>query len=122
MADTKKDKSGGVSGIIDPCGLAPAQTLDGMKYCIVRTYTAGVFAGYVESRERKTVTIREARRIWQWKGAATLSQLATYGTSIPDGCKFPPEVGRITVTEAIEILECTEKARESIKGVPVWME
>lgn len=29
----------------------PAQTLDGLKYVIVRTYSAGVFAGYLESRK-----------------------------------------------------------------------
>lgn len=27
-----------------------AKDFNGMKYCIIRTYSAGVFAGYVESR------------------------------------------------------------------------
>ena len=40
-----------------------APNLDGMEYCIVRTYTAGVFAGYVEKRDGKEVTMRQARRI-----------------------------------------------------------
>ena len=30
-----------------------AQKMDGMEYCIVRTYSAGVFAGYVEKRNGK---------------------------------------------------------------------
>ena len=35
-------------------------------------------------------------------------------------CKFPKEVGKIKLFEAIEILDCTEKARLSIKSVPEW--
>jgi len=91
-----------------------------LKYHIVRTYSAGVFAGYIEKREGKEVTIRDARRLWYWNGAASLSQLAMSGTSKPGGCKFPQTVDRLLVLEAIEILECTEEARKSIQGVPVW--
>jgi len=91
-----------------------------MKYCIVRTFSAGVFAGLVEYVRDREVSILEARRIWYWEGAATLSQLAQSGTSLPEKCKFPEPVDRITVFEAVEILECTEKARQSIASVPIW--
>ena len=97
-----------------------AKCMDGMPYKIVRSYSAGVFAGYIEKREGKEVTIRNARRIWKWAGAASCSQLAMEGVSDPDNCKFPVEVDRIVVIEAIEVLDCTEAARQSIKGVPVW--
>lgn len=97
-----------------------AEKLEGMKYCIVRTYSAGVFAGYVENRKGKEVVIRKVRRIWYWDGANSLSQLAKDGTCEPDNCKFAVEVDKIEVTEAIEIIECTEKAKESIQGVPEW--
>jgi hypothetical protein len=97
-------------------------SLEGMPYCIVRTYSAGVFAGYVERRVGKEVTIRQARRLWYWKGAASLSQMAMSGTSAPNDCKFPEPVDSILVTEAIEILDCTQLAMESITGVPVWRE
>jgi len=91
-----------------------------MKYVIVRTYSAGVFAGELESRSGQEVVLRNARRIWYWDGAATLSQLAMEGTSKPESCKFPCEVDRVELFQAIEILDTTEKARESIKGVEVW--
>lgn len=91
-------------------------------YKIVRTYSAGVFAGEIESREGKEVVMRNACRIWFWDGAATLSQLATDGTSKPAKCKFPCAVDRVVLTEAIEILDVTDKARASIEGVPVWQE
>ena len=53
-----------------------AESLDGMQYQIVRTYSAGVFAGYVASRNGQEVVIKKARRLWYWAGAASLSQLA----------------------------------------------
>jgi hypothetical protein len=92
------------------------------KYVIVRTYSAGVFAGNLVSKEGKEVTLSDARRIWYWKGAASLSQLATDGTSDPSHCKFPCPVKRVVLTEAIEILDVTPKAEDSIKGVPVWQQ
>jgi len=93
---------------------------DGMKYCIVRTYSAGVFAGYLESRTGQEVVMREARRIFYWDGAASLSQLAMSGTSKPQSCKFPEAVDRVELLQAIEILDCTEKAKKSIASVGVW--
>jgi len=54
------------------------------------------------------------------RGAASLSQLAMEGASKPQNCKFPCEVDRVILTEAIEILECTEKSRQSISVVRVW--
>lgn len=89
-------------------------------YVIVRTFSAGVFAGNLESRNGKEVVLTEARRLWYWAGAASLSQLAVDGTSKPKECKFPVAVPRVELTEAIEILAVTENAKASIKAVPVW--
>lgn len=90
------------------------------KYVIVRTYSAGVFAGELESRKGQEVVLRNARRIWQWAGAASLSQLAMEGTSKPTECMFPCPVNRVELLQAIEILDVTKTAEASIKGVPVW--
>ena len=90
------------------------------RYVIVRTYTAGVFAGVLESRNGKEVVVRGARRLWYWSGAASLSQLAVTGTKKPKDCKFPVAVDRVELTEAIEILDVTPEARASIEAVPVW--
>jgi len=89
-------------------------------YVIVRTDRAGVFAGYLYKRNNTEATILNARRLWYWKGASSLSQLAVDGVKYPNECKFPCEVSKIEVTGVIEILEVTEKARLSIKGVPEW--
>lgn len=91
-----------------------------MKYVIVRTFSAGVFAGNLESRTGQEVVMLNARRIWYWEGAASLSQLAMEGTKYPDKCKFPIAVDRVELLEAVEILDVTKKAQESIESVPVW--
>ena len=90
------------------------------KYCIVRTYSAGVFAGVLESIDGKQGVVTDARRLWYWDGAATLSQLAIDGTKKPENCKFPESVSSILLTEIIEVLLATEESRESIKGVAIW--
>ena len=90
------------------------------KYCMVRTYSAGVFAGTIKSRDGKEAVLTDARRIWYWDGAASLSQLATDGTSNPQGCKFPCPVSEVLLTEVVEIIPITDVAAKSIAEVPVW--
>jgi hypothetical protein len=90
------------------------------KYVIVRTYSAGVFSGELESRNGQEVIITNARRLWYWKGASSLSELAMKGVAYPDECKFPIAVDRVELMQAIEILDCTESARKSIEEVPEW--
>lgn len=90
------------------------------KYVIVRTYSAGVFAGELEKKNGKEVTLINARRLWYWDGAASLSQLAMEGVKKPENCKFPCEVDTIVLLESIEIIDCTKAARKSIKDVPIW--
>jgi hypothetical protein len=90
------------------------------RYVIVRTYSAGVFAGELVSRKGQEVVMKNARRIWYWDGAASLSQLAMEGTSKPSTCKFPLPVTRVELTQAVEILDVTPAARKSIEEVPVW--
>jgi hypothetical protein len=91
-----------------------------LKYVIVRTYSAGVFAGNMLSRTGQEVILEDARRLWYWVGAASLSQLAVKGTSKPKECKFPVAVPRVELLQAIEILDVTKAAEKSIKAVPVW--
>jgi hypothetical protein len=98
---------------------SPSQNPGGYK--IVRTRGAGVFAGYVASRTGSEVVMNDARRLWYWKGAASLSELAVKGTKCPGECKFPTAVPRVELLDAVEILDVTPEAEASIKGVPVWV-
>ena len=96
------------------------QELNSDNYVIVRTYSAGVFAGNLIKKDGQEVVLENARRIWYWDGAASLSQLAMEGTSKPENCKFPCEVKEITLMQVIEIIPCTQKAVDSIKRVKIW--
>jgi hypothetical protein len=97
-----------------------AKKLAGKEYVICRTYSAGVFAGYLDSRTGQEVVLLKARRLWYWKGSASLSELAMKGVSCPDECKFPCEVDKVELLQSIEIIPCTEIARESIASVKIW--
>ena len=97
-----------------------AKSLKGMPYAIVRTYSAGVFAGYIKNRKGQEVKLLKARRIWYWDGAASLSQLAVDGVSKPENCKFPCEVNEVLLLQVIEILPCSQKGQDSIASVAVW--
>jgi uncharacterized protein DUF6948 len=90
------------------------------KYVIVRTYSAGVFAGELKSRKGQEVELKNARRLWYWSGAASLSQLANEGVKNPGNCKFPATVKSVILTQAIEILPLSAKAKKIIDEVPEW--
>ena len=87
---------------------------------IIRANGAGVFFGEVNKIEGSTVTLTNARRLWYWDGAASLSQLAKEGTSKPSNCKFPVTVDEVIVFNVLEILSVTDKAAKSIDGVKAW--
>lgn len=103
-----------------PKGSEVAQKVDGMRFIMCRTYSAGVFAGYLKQRTGQEVTLVNAIRIWCWDGAASLSQLAMEGTNKPNGCKFAMPVNEVELLNAIEIIPITAIAEASIKGVTPW--
>lgn len=120
MSTTQEITINGVKYVPASSVNAEAPKLSGKPYVIVRTYSAGVFAGYLNSREGKEVELLNARRLWYWDGAASLSELSQLGTKSPEKCKFPQQVPSIVLTEAIEILTVSAKAKESIDSVKVW--
>lgn len=90
------------------------------SYVIVRTYSAGVFAGSFVARDGREVELSDARRLWYWSGAASLSELAMRGVSKPENCKFPVAVKKVLLLEAIEIIPVEPAAQKSIEGVTPW--
>lgn len=98
-----------------------AKSLDDKPFVIVRSTTASPFFGYLEKEDEvnKTVILVSARRIYEWYGAATLSQLAESGTSQPDKCKFPAPV-KVKISNVHEIYYATDAARKNLESVKVW--
>lgn len=90
------------------------------KYCIVRGDRSGVFAGIVQSQEGREVTITDCRNLWAWEGACAINQLALDGTTRPDNCRFTVVNQEVILLDVIEIIPCSEKAEQSIRGVAAW--
>jgi len=92
------------------------------KKVIVRCNRAGVFFGTLKEFDHNTreATLTDCRRIWYWDGAASISQLATEGTTQPGNCKFTVSVPEMVVMEVIEIIPCSDTATKIIEEVPVW--
>lgn len=85
-----------------------------LKAVIVRTYSAGVHFGYLVKRSGKEVQLTKSRRIWYWRGANTLSEISQTGLDIANSKVAVPV--DITLTEAIEIIPCTEAAVKSLES------
>jgi hypothetical protein len=85
-----------------------------LRPVIVRTYSAGVHFGYLLSQKGKEVRMERSRRIWKWFGAWTLSEVATVGIDKLRSKVAAPVT--ITLTEAIEVIDCTPEATASIEG------
>ena len=85
------------------------------KKVIVRTYSAGVHFGTLAHHDGKEVTLTNARRIWYWEGAFTLSAVATKG--VKNTSKISVPVTEILLTEAIEIILCSEAAAANLSEI-----
>lgn len=82
------------------------------SYVIVRTYSAGVHCGTLAARDGKEVRLTNARRIWYWRGANSLHEIALHG--VATGSKVSETVSDITLTEAIEVITATAEAQANL--------
>ena len=82
-------------------------------FVLIRTYSAGVHCGILEYTEDKKVILSKARRVWRWRGANTLNELSQHGADF-EWTRISEPVDMITLTEAIEIIPCSDKARENL--------
>ena len=88
------------------------------KKCIVRTYSAGVWFGEVAKKSGNEVILKNARRMWYWHAAESisLSAVALYGIN-QDKSKIVAAVPAVWL-EAIELIPASNKAVTSIEGAP----
>ena len=102
-----------------------APEIGGMEYKIFRTYSSGVFGGYLAKKEDSVghykCVVKRARRFHRWSGAASLSQLAEEGVNDADSCRFAMELsGDLELPNVVEIISVTKSAKCNIDQVPVW--
>ena len=98
-----------------------APETDGMKYCVIRTYSAGVHIGYVAefgTKQPQYAKLINSRRLHYWNGAASLSQVALDG--VDDTSRIALALPEIELTDVIEVIPCSEKAAEFFKAAKAW--
>lgn len=89
------------------------------QYVIIRTYSAGVWAGYLKEKVKNEIYLTEARRMYKWVNieGISLSGIALNGLSKESNICAPVP---IVWLEAIEIIPCSEKAKKSIINQPIY--
>lgn len=73
------------------------------KRVLIRTVSAGVHYGVLIHREGMEVHLKDARRLWSWNGALSLSEVVSKGVEIKNS-KISVPVDEVILTQAIEIL------------------
>ena len=92
------------------------------KYVLAKGRDCGVYAGHLQTENGNECTLVQARRLWYWKCALKedgkrphfLSGVATHGLDFSSKVSEPVS---ITLKGICEIIECTEKAKKSIKEI-----
>ncbi len=94
------------------------------QYVIARCSSAGVHAGELVSTDEHHTVLRNARRIWYWNGAASLSEIAVYGLNPAKSgeSKIAAPVPELRLRDAdiCELTVCTAEGRASVEAQPVW--
>lgn len=94
----------------------------GLRPVIVRSRDAGVQFGYLVEYDASgaTVTLRDARQMWQWEAAkgGSLLDCANHGVT-PANCKFSDPCSRIVVIGACAIIDVSSAAVASF-GAGKW--
>ena len=94
--------------------------VDGIEYVrkqelsvrvLVRCRNAGVHVGTLDRRSNGEVLLLNANRIWRWRGANTLSEVATNGVNRNEYTRIAVEVPYIILTDSdvCEILPVSAK-------------
>lgn len=86
------------------------------QHVLVRTFSAGVHIGTLVEKNEMNVLLKDARRIWKWAGAFTLSEVATIGIK-KDGSRLSIAVPMVELTQAIEIIPTSEEAQTSFEVI-----
>ena len=98
-----------------------APDVNGMKYCVVRTYSAGVHIGYVAEfgdKHPQHAKLLDSRRLHYWSGACSLSQVAMDGVDADS--RIAMKLPEIELTDVIEVIPCSTKSKTFFEGAETW--
>lgn len=92
------------------------------QFYIIRADKAGVFMAKIESMDGATATCNSLRRLYYWKGALDVTQIAANGIQ-PAESKLSVQLSendKSIIFNVLEIHPASEEAVESINATPEW--
>ena len=91
------------------------------EYVIIRTFSAGVWAGFLKEKVKNEVYLTEARRLYRWSNieGISLSGISLNGLK-KETSKICAPVPMVWL-EAIEIIPCSKLAQQSIINQPIYI-
>lgn len=100
------------------------QLFDPNQWYIIRADKAGVFLAKIENIiDKDTAVCHSVRRLYYWKGALDVTQIAAKGVSSPKNCKFSVQLSesdKSTIFNLIEYHPASDAAVKSIQSVGEW--
>ena len=89
------------------------------KKIIARIDRAGVFHGTLDHIDNEIIRLKDARRIYYWNGALSVTDIAANGIT---GGKvtIPVTTVEFMSDNVVELNECSEEASKSIEAIKPW--
>lgn len=84
------------------------------KKVITRSHYAGVHIGTLDAKAGGEVRLKDAHRLWYWKGAFTLSQVAE--TGVKAGSRVGVVTPEVELTEVCEVIPITDEAFATLEA------
>lgn len=98
---------------------AKAESVDGLEYCLIRCYAAGVHIGFVKKHNGENVILLNSRRLFYWTGACSVTQVSIDGVDVKLS-KIAMVLPEVRLTGVAEVIPMSRKAADIILGAPVW--
>lgn len=83
------------------------------QFVLVRTFSAGVHMGVLKESSGTAVLLADARRLWRWTKANSLSEVSQQG--VGEDSRISEPVPLILLTQATEVIPCSAKARSNLE-------
>ena len=80
---------------------------------LVRCDRSGVHFGNFITRNGREVTLENARRIWRWRGANTLNEIAANGID-KEWSRVSEPIGSVLILDCIEIMPVSPQGLEKL--------
>ena len=89
------------------------------KKVIAHIDRAGVFHGTLDHIDNDIMRLKDARRIYYWEGALSVTDMAANGLRAGK-ISTPVTTVEFMTSKVVELNECSDEASRSIEAIKVW--